>query len=156
MLLQAESQGGIIPFRGRVAPLMCGGNLTGWVGRGKSIHGPKNWLFAFRCGDTVRAKRVVSLFVGTLAAFAGIVFLGAASLLIGDLRNPGIPKLPSAIAEFVVLSLAGLSWFEAYRFLKYFFIGPSQNLNGSFWASLQSTFCCECGREWTHRFPGRG
>jgi hypothetical protein len=67
---------------------------------------------------------MVSLLVGTLAAFAGIVFLGAASLLVGELRNPDIPKFPSAIGEFVVLSLAGLSWFEAYRFLKYFFVGP--------------------------------
>jgi hypothetical protein len=71
-------------------------------------------------GQAMKAKRIVSLFVALLAALAGIVFLGEAMLLVGDFRLQGVPKLPTAIGEFVVLSLAGLSWFEAYRFLKYF------------------------------------
>jgi hypothetical protein len=77
----------------------------------------------------MRGKRIVSLFVGTLATLAGWMFLFWSYEVLRDLRSPEVSKVGSLLGGIFMLTLAGLSWFEAYRFLKYFFVRSDPKSN---------------------------
>ncbi|HEV2489750.1 MAG TPA: hypothetical protein VGT03_08075 [Candidatus Acidoferrales bacterium] len=67
------------------------------------------------------AKRIISLIVGVLAAVAAVWVLLQAVFLAHDYFTiQEDSRLETALAEAILLPLAGILLFEAYRFLRYF------------------------------------
>jgi uncharacterized membrane protein len=74
-----------------------------------------------------RISRTFALVIGIFAALAGVIFIGMAIKVSDDLNLSDVPRSQTVIGIIVILALAALSWFEAYRFIRFFRITGTGN-----------------------------
>jgi len=66
-----------------------------------------------------------ALIIGIVAAFAGIVLVGMAVKVTDDFNLPNVARAQTIAGLVVIFGLAALSWFEAYRFVRFFRLAKS-------------------------------
>jgi hypothetical protein len=71
-----------------------------------------------------------ALVIAIFAGLAGFIFSGMAARVSDDFNLTDVPRLQTVIGMIVILGLAALSWFEAYRFIRFFRITGNRKLNG--------------------------
>jgi len=68
----------------------------------------------------LRIKSTIALVAGLLMSLAFLVFARWVILIAEDLSRPGVLKNENTVGLIVAIILAGVSLFEAYRFLSFF------------------------------------
>ena len=68
----------------------------------------------------MRIKSTIALVAGLLMSLAFLVFARWVILIAEDLSRPGVLKNENTVGLIVAIILAGVSLFEAYRFLSFF------------------------------------
>jgi hypothetical protein len=68
----------------------------------------------------LKIKRRIALAVGVVMAFAFFIFARGVILIAEDFKRPDVPRGENTVGLIIVLILAGLSLFSAYRFLSFF------------------------------------
>ena len=67
-----------------------------------------------------RLSPTLALVIAIAVAFAGVVLVGMAVKVTADFDLPDVARAQTIIGLVIILGLAGLSWFEAYRFGRFF------------------------------------
>ncbi len=68
----------------------------------------------------MKFKHKVALVIGLVMVLAFLLFVRGVVLIIDDYSRPEVSKGENTVGLVIVLLLAGVSLFEAYRFLSFF------------------------------------
>jgi hypothetical protein len=68
----------------------------------------------------LKIKRRIALVIGVVMAFAFFIFARGVILIAEDFKRPDISRGENTVGLIIVLTLAGLALFSAYRFLSFF------------------------------------